>query len=115
MNKKLLSLAFFLMVAIAANAQYPLKTIAEVQTVSQQDLAAGNDASPLAITDTVRIRGVVIMDAGLSTIVGGKQIWIQTNNGAAFSGIDVYQPFPGAGTPGDAGTGILSLTEVLAL
>lgn len=111
MNKKLLSLAFFLLVAIAANAQYPLKTIAEVQTVSQQDLAAGNDASPLAITDTVRIRGVVIMDAGLSTIVGGKQIWIQTNDGSAFSGIDVYQPFPGAGTPGDAGTGILSLTE----
>lgn len=111
MNKKLLSLACFLLVAIAANAQYPLKTIAEVQTVSQQDLAAGNDASSLAITDTVRIRGVVIMDAGLSTLVGGKQIWIQTNDGTSFSGIDVYQPFPGSGTPGDAGTGILSLVE----
>ena len=111
MNKKLLSLACFLVMAIAANAQYPLKTITEVQTVSQQDLAAGNDASSFAITDTIRIRGVVIMDAGLSTIVGGKQIWIQTNDGSAFSGIDVYQPFPGSTTPGDGGTGILSLVE----
>ncbi len=111
MNKKLLSLACFLMMVVAAKAQYPVKTIQEVQTVSQQNLAAGNDASSLALTDTVRIRGVVIMDAGLSTIVGGKQVWIQTNDGSAFSGIDVYQPFPGSGTPGDAGTGILSLVE----
>ncbi len=111
MNKKLLSLACFLLVAIAANAQYPLKTIAEVQAVSQQDLAAGNDASSFAITDTIRIRGVVIMNAGKSTIVNGKQVWIQTNDGSAFSGIDVYQPFPGTGTPGDGGTGIFALIE----
>lgn len=111
MNKKVLLLAGFLLVFVAAKAQYPVKTIQEVQTVSQQDLAAGNDASSLALTDTVRIRGVVIMNAGLSTIVGGKQIWIQTNDGSDFSGIDVYQPFPGSTTPGDGGTGILTLVE----
>jgi predicted extracellular nuclease len=109
MNKKLLSLAFFLIVAIAALAQKPLKTIQEVQFVSQQNLAAGNDASSFGLTDTIRIRGVVVMDAGLSTIVGGKQVWIQTNDGTPFSGIDVYQPFPSAG--GDGGTGILTLVE----
>lgn len=108
MNKKLLSLALFLVVAVAAHAQKPLKTIQEVQFVSQQNLAAGNDASSFLVTDTIRIRGVVVMDAGLSTIVGGKQVWIQTNDGSPFSGIDVYQPFPSSG--GDGGTGILTLT-----
>ncbi len=109
MNKKLLSLTVFFFVSIAAFAQYPLKTIQEVQFVSQQNLAAGNDASAFGLTDTIRIRGVVVMDAGLSTIVGGKQVWIQTNDGTPFSGIDVYQPFPSTG--GDGGTGILTLVE----
>jgi DNA/RNA endonuclease YhcR with UshA esterase domain len=109
MKKNLLSLGLLIFgVSFAANAQYPLKTIQEVQTVSPQDLAAGNDASPIGATDTIRIRGVVVMDAGLSTLIQGKQIWIQTNDGSAFSGIDIYQPTPS--TPGDdGGTGILSL------
>lgn len=109
MKKNLLSLGLLIFGAsFAANAQYPLKTIQEVQTVTPQNLAAGNDASPIAATDTVRIRGVVVMDAGLSTLVQGKQIWIQTNDGSAFSGIDIYQPSPS--TAGDdGGTGILSL------
>lgn len=109
MKKNLLSLGLLIFGAsFAANAQYPLKTIQEVQTVTQQNLAAGNDASPIATTDTVRIRGVVVMDAGLSTLVQGKQIWIQTNDGSPFSGIDIYQPSPS--TAGDdGGTGILSL------
>ncbi len=109
MNKKLLTMAILLSAAFTAQAQYPLKTIQAVQTVSQQDLAAGIEASSIPSTDTIRIRGVVIMDAGLSTLVGGKQIWIQANNGSSFSGIDVYQNFPGSTVTGDAGTGILSL------
>jgi predicted extracellular nuclease len=109
MNKKLLAMAILLFGAFTAQAQYPLKTIQEVQTVSQQDLAAGIEASSIPSTDTIRIRGVVIMDAGLSTLVGGKQIWIQTNDGSSFSGIDLYQNFPGSTVTGDAGTGILSL------
>ncbi len=109
MNKKLLSVGLLLLGAMAAKAQYPVKTIQQVQTVSQQDLAAGIEGSTIAATDTIIIRGVVMMDAGLSSLVGGKQIWIQANDGSSFSGIDVYQPFPGTGTPGDAGTGILSL------
>ncbi len=109
MKKNLLSLGLLIFGAsFAANAQYPLKTIQEVQTVTQQNLAAGNDASPIGATDTIRVRGVVVMDAGLSTLVQGKQIWIQTNDGSAYSGIDVYQPTPN--TAGDdGGTGILSL------
>ena len=109
MNKKLLTMAILLSAAFTAQAQYPLKTIQAVQTVSQQDLAAGIEASSIPSTDTIRIRGVVIMDAGLSGLVGGKQIWIQANNGSSFSGIDVYQNFPGSTVTGDAGTGILSL------
>ena len=109
MNKKLLSMAMLLFGAFTAQAQYPLKTIQEVQTVSQQNLAAGIEASSIPSTDTIRIRGVVIMDAGLSTLVGGKQVWIQTNDGSSFSGIDLYQNFPGSTVTGDAGTGILSL------
>ncbi len=109
MNKKLLAMATLLFAAFTAQAQYPLKTIQEVQTVSQQNLAAGIEASSIPSTDTIRIRGVVIMDAGLSTLVGGKQIWIQTNDGSSFSGIDLYQNFPGSTVTGDAGTGILSL------
>ncbi len=110
MNKKLLTLGWMLLIGISAFAQYPLKTIQEVQMRSPQDLANGNDESTYSLTgDTIRIRGVVIMDGGISTIVGGKQVWIQTNDGTPFSGIDVYQDFPSAGTTGDAGTGILSL------
>lgn len=109
MNKKLLTMAMLLFGAFTAQAQYPLKTIQEVQTVSQQNLAAGLEASSIPTTDTIRLRGVVIMDAGLSTLVGGKQIWIQTNDGSSFSGIDLYQNFPGSTVTGDAGTGILSL------
>jgi len=109
MNKKLLAMAMLLFGAFTAQAQYPLKTIQEVQTVSQQNLAAGIEASSIPSTDTIRIRGVVIMDAGLSTLVGGKQVWIQTNDGSSFSGIDLYQNFPGSTVTGDAGTGILSL------
>jgi hypothetical protein len=109
MNKKLLTIGFMLLGVTVANAQYPLKTIADIQTVSPQDLAAGIDESPL-FQDTVRIRGVVIMDAGLSqvsTTVAGKQVWIQTNGGSVFAGIDVYQDNP-AGND-DGGTGILAL------
>jgi predicted extracellular nuclease len=109
MNKKLLTMAMLLFGAFTAQAQYPLKTIQEVQTVSQQNLAAGIEASSIPPTDTIRIRGVVIMDAGLSGLVGGKQVWIQTNDGSSFSGIDLYQNFPGSTVTGDAGTGILSL------
>lgn len=109
MNKKLLTMAMLLFGAFTAQAQYPLKTIQEVQTVSQQNLAAGIEASSIPSTDTIRIRGVVIMDAGLSGLVGGKQVWIQTNDGSSFSGIDVFQNFPGSTVTGDAGTGILSL------
>ena len=84
MNKKLLAMAMLLFGALAAQAQYPLKTIQEVQTVSQQNLAAGQEASSIPSSDTIRIRGVVIMDAGLSTLVGGKQVWIQTNISQVF-------------------------------
>jgi predicted extracellular nuclease len=116
MNKKLFTLGCMLIGATIANAQapqkaavYPVKTIQEIQFVSPQDLQAGNDASSIGATDTVRVRGVVIMDANTSTLVGGKQIWIQTNDGSPFSGLDIYQNFPGTGVSGDAGTGILSL------
>lgn len=107
MIKKLLTVALIFSSAGLLKAQvYPVKTIQEVQTVSQAELALGNDAGLIAATDTIRVRGIVVMDANLSTLVGGKQIWIQTSGNAPFSGLDIFQPTPATG---DGGTGILAL------
>ncbi len=110
MIKKLLIVGLLVSSTNLLKAQvYPLKTIQEVQTVTQQELIAGNDASPILPTDTIRVRGIVMMDANLSTLLGGKQIWIQTTGNAPFSGLDIFQPFPAGTGTGDGGTGILSL------
>ncbi len=107
MIKKLLTVALIFSSAGLLKAQvYPVKTIQEVQTVSQAELALGNDAGLIGATDTIRVRGIVVMDANLSTLVGGKQIWIQTSGNAPFSGLDIFQPTPATG---DGGTGILAL------
>lgn len=88
--KKTLLTAFTLM-ALGATAQiYPLVTIADIQTVSQQDLANCTDAANY-IGDTVRVQGVVIMDGGLSQLTSAKQVWLQDGTGA-FTGIDLYAP-----------------------
>ncbi len=107
MKKILLSVVAMATFA-AANAQ-SLKTIQDIQTVSQQNLANNNDtANFVKSSEVIKVRGVVIVGGGESTLVGGKQVWIQTSAGTpTFSGIDVFQNLP-SGT-GDGGTGILSL------
>lgn len=107
MKKQIALTLISLFVGFSAMAQYPVKTIQEVQTVSPTNLQAGIDASPFLETDTIRVRGVVVMDAGLSTLQNGRQIWIQVNDGSPFSGIDIFQNHP-SGTD-DGGTGILDL------
>ncbi len=98
MKKGLLSIVLLALVAVA-HAQYPLVTIEDIQTVSQANLGNCDDESTY-LNDTVRVRGVVVVDGGLSQIVDGRQVWIQDSLGA-FRGLDVFGSDPTSTQPVD--------------
>jgi DNA/RNA endonuclease YhcR with UshA esterase domain len=76
--------------SFAAKAQtYKLVTIKDIQYVSNSDLSNCSDASPL-LNDTVRVRGVVVTNGGLSQASAGvRNIWIQDGTGS-WAGLDIF-------------------------
>lgn len=76
MKKQLLVAAGLMAFAGAAQAQYPLVRVSDIQTVSAADLANCIDA-PARVGDTVRVQGIVITPGGLAQSASGRQIWIR--------------------------------------
>lgn len=97
----------FLLLAVLSlkvSAQYPLQTVYDLQNVTGTNLSNCVDSSAYK-GDTVRVRGVVVMDAKVgsvenSQIASGRNTWIQVNGGGPWSGIDLVT-FGGATTPTD--------------
>lgn len=91
MRKILPLFALLFGLGLAAQAQYPLVSIQDIQNVTPAQLAACVDTS-LYNNDTVRVQGVVVTEsdqAGFTTATRG-QIWIRSGYGP-FSGLDVIQ------------------------
>lgn len=91
MRKVLPIIALLFAMALSAQAQYPLVTVQDIQTVTPMQLAACVDSSTYN-NDTVRVQGVVVTpsaDAAFTTATRG-QIWIRSGYGP-FSGLDVIQ------------------------
>ncbi len=82
------------------SAQYPLVRIDSVQQVSAPNLAVCLDTSPL-FGDTVKLRGIVLMDGGLAQSAGGRNIWIMNNGTGNWRGIDLYGSSSMATSPDD--------------
>jgi len=85
-------------------AQYPLRSVADIQTVPGVQLSNCVDSSAYK-GDTVRVRGVVVMNAKVggvenAQIANGRNTWIQVNGGGPWSGIDLLN-FAGATTTTD--------------
>jgi len=85
-------------------AQYPLQTVSALQHVSNPNLTNCVDSS-FYKGDTVRVRGVVVMDAKVGSvdnaqIANGRNLWLQTNGGGLWSGIDIIN-FGAATAPTD--------------
>ena len=90
MRKNLLLLIALTLVLSLGAQNYPLVKIADLQKVSDQDLANGNDASP-RIGDTVEVEGIVTFDPcvyGLSA-TSRKGTWLQDPDTNAWNGIHV--------------------------
>lgn len=96
---------YFLLIVLAAlpmfgwAQQYPLVTIEDIQRPNQDSLADCNERSPL-LDDTVRVRGVVVVDGGLAYSADGRNIWIQEGPGP-WQGIDVRYGGGSATSPVD--------------
>ena len=80
------------MLTMRVSAQYPLRTVSDLQTVSGALLSNCVDSSSYN-GDTIRVRGVVVMDAKVGGVVNsqissGRNTWIQVNGGGPWSGID---------------------------
>ena len=92
MKKLILTVFGILMVAVVfAQSSYPLVKISDIQKVNQQDLAAGNDASPM-LGDTVQLEGIVTFDPclyGLSSGPNRLGTFLQDTAGGPWSGIHV--------------------------
>lgn len=91
MRKILPLFALLLGLGLAAQAQYPLVTVQDIQTVTGGQLSACVDSSSYN-NDTVRVQGVVVTEsaeAGFTTATRG-QIWIRSGYGP-YSGLDVIQ------------------------
>jgi DNA/RNA endonuclease YhcR with UshA esterase domain len=92
MRKILPLFALLIGLGLTAQAQtYPLVTIQDIQTRTQQDLQACNDTSTY-LNDTVRVQGMVVTeaaDAAFTTATRG-QLWIRDGFGP-YSGLDVIQ------------------------
>lgn len=100
MKKFLPALAAIVFFANVNAQNIPFVEISEVQEVSQQNLANGNDASPL-LGDTVEIEGIVTFDPctyGLSQ--SRKGTFLQDPDGGPWSGIHVLID------PGEIGTSL---------
>ncbi len=94
---KYISLLFMLIgfsVQSWAQSEFPEVTIQEIQTVSDEALAACNDSSSF-LGDTIITTGVVVVDAGLAQAASGRNIWIQNGTGP-FSGLDLFANDPPA-------------------
>ncbi|MBX7241307.1 MAG: T9SS type A sorting domain-containing protein [Bacteroidia bacterium] len=63
-------------------------TIQQIQTVSPQTLATCVDSSSPE-GQQVKVRGVVVMDAGLAQAASGRNLWIQAGTGP-WSGLDIF-------------------------
>ncbi len=63
-------------------------TIQQIQTVSPQVLATCVDSSSYE-GQQVKVRGVVVMDAGLAQAASGRNLWIQSGTGP-WSGLDIF-------------------------
>ncbi len=92
------------MLTMRVSAQYPLRTVSDLQTVSGALLSNCVDSSSYN-GDTIRVRGVVVMDAKVGGVVNsqissGRNTWIQVNGGGPWSGIDLVN-FTGATTTTD--------------
>lgn len=98
--KNILLFFSFALLFTGLRAQYPLVTIQDIQTVSGPNLAACLDTSPY-FGDTVRVRGIVMMDGGLAQSAGGRNIWMQGSNGGAFGGIDLFGSSTNTTSPDD--------------
>lgn len=100
---------YFLFLVLAlltmrVSAQYTLRTVSDIQTVTGANLSNCVDSSAYK-GDTIRVRGVVVMDAKVgsvenSQIASGRNTWIQVNGGGPWSGIDLVN-FTGATTTTD--------------
>jgi DNA/RNA endonuclease YhcR with UshA esterase domain len=97
----------FLLLAVLTlkvSAQYPLRSVFDIQNVSGANLSNCVDSSSYN-GDTVRVRGVVVMDAKVGSVVNsqianGRNTWIQVNGGGPWSGLDLVN-FTGATTTTD--------------
>lgn len=94
--KKILLLAstFVAGMALNAQAQYPLVSIAQLQNpVGMQADTCAEGFDPQYTGDTVRIQGVVMVKGGLAQVVNGREVWVRDiAGGGPFSTIDVYFP-----------------------
>ncbi|HHG85182.1 MAG TPA: hypothetical protein ENJ82_10595, partial [Bacteroidetes bacterium] len=91
MRKILPIITLLFAMALSAQAQYPLVTVQDIQTVTAMQLTACVDSSTYN-NDTVRVQGVVVTPsniAALTTATRG-QMWIRSGYGP-FSGLDVIQ------------------------
>lgn len=96
MKTRLLFLLLVLSTINVVNAQYPVVSIEDIQTVTPT--ALGNcDDQTFYLGDTVIIRAKVVMDgnlavpSGASNPNGHKNFWLQQGSGGPFKGLDVFQ------------------------
>ncbi|MBI1315249.1 T9SS type A sorting domain-containing protein [bacterium] len=90
--KVLRFLPLALLLGFSAQAQYPYVSITNLNFVSPADLAMCNDTTPY-LGDTIRTRGVVITDGGLTEVASGSVqgglrpfiFVVDTANGGAMS------------------------------
>ena len=95
MRNVLLTLSLVLLCCATGFAQYPLVTIADIQA----PVTTGCNDTSAYYGDTVRVRGVVIMDGGLAQTSGGRNVWIQDATNS--NGLDVFGSSGTATTPDD--------------
>ncbi len=95
MKTRLLFLVLFMASFNLVKAQYPVVTIEDIQTVTQN--ALGNcDDQTFYLGDTVILRAKVVMDgnlavpSGVGNPNGHKNFWLQQGNGGAYKGIDIF-------------------------
>lgn len=95
MKTRLFFLVLFMASMNLVKAQYPVVTIEDIQTVTQN--ALGNcDDQTFYLGDTVILRAKVVMDgnlavpSGASNPNGHKNFWLQQGNGGAYKGIDIF-------------------------
>jgi DNA/RNA endonuclease YhcR with UshA esterase domain len=93
MRKFLPLIALLMCMGSTAFAQYPLKTVQDIQTVTPANLTACIEGSSL-VGDTVRVAGVLVQtpDSAAATDNNSFQFWIRNGFGP-FSGLDIFGQF----------------------